>query len=79
MGQCISIYIYIYLRRFAHAAAPVINLVGIKGLALKIEAFNFEFLSLGSCQGVFGLWDPSGSILLVRLYNIARIWPSGML
>ena len=36
----------IYIRRFAHAAAPVITLVWIEGLALKIGAFNFELLSL---------------------------------
>ena len=33
-----------YLRRFAHAAAPAIHLVGIEDLALKIAAFNFDFL-----------------------------------
>ena len=37
----------VYLRRFAHAAAPVINLVKIEDLALKIGAFNFDFLVLG--------------------------------
>ena len=64
--------IKIYLRRFAHAAAPVINLVKIQDLALKIAAFNIEFLSLAYCHVFFGLWDPSSSIRLVRLYNIAR-------
>ena len=36
----------IYIRRFAHAAAPVINIVGIEKLALNLGACNFECLTL---------------------------------
>ena len=68
------------LRRFAHAAAPVIIIFWDGGFSFAISSFQFWFVDLdilkslcvGELQGVFRLWDPSRSIQLVKLYNIAR-------